>query len=205
MQEPAKRPYRRAEDTRRHVLDIAGSLFYAYGIHAVGIDRIAAAAEVTTATLYRLFGSKDGLVAAYLYKANEDWFERLERAVAEGGLVRLFDELDEEARETSNRGCVFRLALTEYPDGSCDVHCLALENKRRTRERFAQLLAEAGFEDAELRAEKLMLVMDGIEASAADRVPGSGPGAGPALVRELLRLPPTVESRDASVPHRRSV
>lgn len=188
MTEVAKRPYRRAEDTRRHVLEVAGRLFYADGIHTVGIDRIAAEANVTTATLYRLFGSKDGLVAAYLKKADEAWFEKLERAVAKGGLVRLFEQLDAEACQKGNRGCVFRLALTEYPDGGCDVHCIALENKRRTRRRFRELLAESGHPQPELAADKLMLIMDGIEASAADRDPHSGPGPGPALVRDVLGL-----------------
>jgi AcrR family transcriptional regulator len=49
-------------------LDVPEGLFYSHGIHAVGVDRIAEAAEVTTTTLYRLFGSKDGLVLAYLQR-----------------------------------------------------------------------------------------------------------------------------------------
>ena len=190
MSAPLKRPYRRAEETRRHVLDVAARLFYAEGIHMVGIDRIAEEAEVTTTTLYRLFGSKDGLVAAYISRADEEWFEKLERAVEAGGLPRLFDELDEQARQSANRGCVFRMALTEYP-GDCDINCLALTNKQRTREPFRELLAAEGYADPELKASQLMLIMDGIEASAAERGPESPPGPGPALVRELLGLPQT--------------
>jgi AcrR family transcriptional regulator len=186
MEQREKRPYRRAAETRHHILEVASRLFYAEGIHTVGIDRIASEAEVTTTTLYRLFGSKDGLVAAYVCKADEAWFEKLERAVAKGGLIELFDQLDAEARDASNRGCVFRLALTEYPDGACDVHCLALDNKRRTRERFKELLAASGHREPDVTADKLMLIMDGMEASASDRSPEDGPGPGPALVRDLL-------------------
>src|SRR5215216_4265086 len=89
-----KRPYRSAEETRKHVLDIATRLFYCEGIHAVGIDGLAAKAGVTTATLYRLFGSKEGLIIAYLRRADQEWFEWFYRTVAEGGLPKLFDELE---------------------------------------------------------------------------------------------------------------
>jgi AcrR family transcriptional regulator len=184
-----KRPYRRAEETRRHVLDVAGRLFYTEGLHAVGIDRIAAEAQVTTTTLYRLFGSKDGLIAAYLQHADQDWFAKLETAISEGGLVHFFEVLDEEARQTANRGCVFRMAMTEYPDGRCDVHCLALENKTRTRARFREVLEAGGYANPDAKADQLMLILDGIEASAGERGPDSPPGPGPALVREILGVP----------------
>jgi AcrR family transcriptional regulator len=73
MRGAAKRPYRRAEETRRRVLDVADRLFYAAGIRAVGIDRLATEAGITTATLYRLFGSKDGLITAYFRGRGAAW------------------------------------------------------------------------------------------------------------------------------------
>ncbi|MFZ0387244.1 MAG: helix-turn-helix domain-containing protein, partial [Solirubrobacteraceae bacterium] len=48
------------------VLEIASELFYGEGINTVGVDRIAAEADASKATLYAHFGNKDGLVAAYL-------------------------------------------------------------------------------------------------------------------------------------------
>lgn len=181
-----RRPYRRAEETRRHVLDVAAELFYADGIRAVGIDRLAQEAQVTTTTLYRLFGSKEGLVVAYLRRADQEWCERIERTAGAGGLVRYFEELDEQAREMEYRGCPSRMALAEYPAADSEIHRVALENKRRTRERFRQLAAAAGCADPEGTAERLVLIMDGICASAAERAPDSPPGAGPALVRDIL-------------------
>jgi AcrR family transcriptional regulator len=181
----AKRPYRRAEETRRHVLDVAARLFYAGGIRAVGIDRLAQEAQVTTATLYRLFGSKEGLVAAYLRRAEQASFDQLERTVATGGLAGFFDALDEQAREAGYRGCPFRMALAEFPS-DCEIHCVAVESKQRTRARFRELAAAAGCADPDVTAEQLMIVMDGICASAAERRPDSPLGAGPALARMLL-------------------
>ncbi|MDQ4084268.1 MAG: TetR/AcrR family transcriptional regulator, partial [Actinomycetota bacterium] len=49
----------------QRILDVASELFYWRGIHAVGVDTIAAESGVTKRTLYDRFGSKDGLVVAY--------------------------------------------------------------------------------------------------------------------------------------------
>src|SRR5262245_65625833 len=51
---------------RDRLLDAANELFYAEGVHTVGIDRVIEHAGVAKATLYATFGSKDELVRAYL-------------------------------------------------------------------------------------------------------------------------------------------
>src|SRR5947207_4781212 len=51
---------------RARVLETAARLFYAEGVHAVGIDRIIAEAGVAKATFYHHFPSKDDLVRAYV-------------------------------------------------------------------------------------------------------------------------------------------
>ena len=58
---PANRP-----SARDRLLAAADELFYEEGVHTVGIDRIIERAGVAKATLYSTFGSKDGLVRAYL-------------------------------------------------------------------------------------------------------------------------------------------
>jgi AcrR family transcriptional regulator len=183
---PTKRPYRRAEATRQHVLDVASRLFYTDGIRAVGIDRVAAEAEVTTATLYRLFGSKEGLVAAYLHRTDEEWFERLERTVATRGFAGFFDDLDARVCDADYRGCAFSMALAEYPDPDSEVHREAIAHNQRVRARFRELTAAAGVADPATTAEQLQIVMSGIYASAPNRTPGAAPGPGAALARRLL-------------------
>jgi AcrR family transcriptional regulator len=182
----AKRSYRRADETRRHVLSVAARLFYAEGIHAVGIDRIAAEANVTTTTLYRLFGSKDGLVAAYLRREDEIWFDWLERTASAGPLVNVVDRLDANARAGDYRGCPFRMALAEYPAPDSEVHQAAIQTKVRTLGQLRALAAEAGCTDPDGTAEQLMLIIEGIWATAVERGPDSPPSAGPALVRTIL-------------------
>jgi AcrR family transcriptional regulator len=194
MTQQAKRPYRRAEETRRHVVDVAGRLFYGEGIRAVGIDRVAAEAQVTTATLYRLFGSKEGLVLAYLQRADAEWFDRLESATDPQGLAGFFDELDDNARATTYRGCPFRMALAEHPSPDSEIHRFAIDTKRRTRDCFRELAADTGAADPDLTADQLMLLMEGICATAAERNPASPPGPGPVLARQLLHAPPTARA-----------
>ena len=54
------------------ILRAASEMFYREGIRAVGVDAIAAEADVTKKTLYEKFGSKDRLVAAYLRARGSD-------------------------------------------------------------------------------------------------------------------------------------
>src|SRR5258705_12915793 len=48
------------------ILAAADKLFYAQGIRAVGVDAVAAEADVSKRTLYAHYPSKDDLIAAYL-------------------------------------------------------------------------------------------------------------------------------------------
>jgi hypothetical protein len=78
------------------------------------------------------------------------------------------------------------MALAEYASAESEVSAVAIDNKVRTRARFRELASAAGSPDPDAAAVELMLVMDGICASAAERAPGSPPGAGPALARRIL-------------------
>ena len=56
----------RARSARTKLLDAADRLFYAEGVHTVGIDRIIEEAGVANGSLFYNFSGKDDLVAAYL-------------------------------------------------------------------------------------------------------------------------------------------
>ncbi|HBN8252429.1 TetR/AcrR family transcriptional regulator [Pseudomonas aeruginosa] len=65
---------------RERILRAAGDLFYQYGIHAVSVDAIAAAARSNKMTLYRHFPSKEILIAASIFeqhKATQAMWESL--------------------------------------------------------------------------------------------------------------------------------
>ncbi len=67
---------------RDRLLAAADELFYAEGVHSVGIDRIIEQADVARASLYSTFGSKDELVRAYLEHRMDISTARLRAAVA---------------------------------------------------------------------------------------------------------------------------
>src|SRR3954462_5449336 len=101
--EPARRrPRHSATETREHVLAVASELFYWEGIRATGIDRIAAEAEVAPTTLYRLFASKDDLVAAYVAEGADGYRAWLRETTAPSvgtpreRILGLFDAMAEQ-------------------------------------------------------------------------------------------------------------
>jgi AcrR family transcriptional regulator len=169
------------------VLFVAAELFYREGIRAVGVDRLAKEAQVTATTLYRLFESKDGLVVAYLVRADQKWFDWLDQTADARGLAGVVAAIDEQTTDPDHRGCPFRMALAEYPSPDSEIHRTAIATKLRTRTRLGELAAAAGCEHPEAIAEQLAIIMEGIWACAPERAPGSLPGPGPALAEELLR------------------
>ncbi len=67
--------HRKKEQARRQIIDSAARLFAAGGIASTTMDEIAAAADVSVATLYNYFGSKTALLLA---AAEEDTNAMLE-------------------------------------------------------------------------------------------------------------------------------
>ncbi|MPZ93455.1 MAG: TetR family transcriptional regulator [Propionibacteriales bacterium] len=170
--EPARR-HRSASETRRHVLEVTDGLFYAAGIHATGIDQVARDAGVAPTALYRIFGSKDGLVAAYVEHADQrmrTWFDAAatDAAPGEDAIRAVFDALSETTREAEFRGCACQLALAEFPDPATPAHRLSTTAKQWVVDRFLDLLApvETAEERKRPAAESLALLVEGTLASA---------------------------------------
>src|SRR5689334_17456386 len=97
----------------QRILAAASTLFYEQGIRTVGVDAIAAAADVTKKTLYDRFGSKDRLIAAYLEHRNRVWHEFLQEQLEsraprtpEEVILALFAALTDWVASSRN-GCGF--------------------------------------------------------------------------------------------------
>jgi len=71
------------EERERRVLDTAAELFYARGVHEVGMDELVSATGFGKATVYRLFPTKDALVGAYLERRARTILELVDRDIAE--------------------------------------------------------------------------------------------------------------------------
>lgn len=145
----------------RRVLDVAATLFYERGINTVGMDLIAATAQVTKKTVYDQFGSKQALVTAYLRHRDRTWREFLAHRLAtvpdpRQRILAVFDALDA-WMDRLYRGCSMVNAYAELSDPRHPARELAREQKQRLIDLYAALLAEAGISDDGLATQLTIL------------------------------------------------
>lgn len=174
------------------VLDAAAELFYARGIHAVGVDTIAAAAGVTKKTLYDRFGSKDRLVAEYLAARDHAWREHLDARLSAAGddprgrLRAVFAAAADWAADRGGHGCAMVNAHAEIDDPAHPAYAVIVGQKAWMLELFARLATEAGAADPRTVGEQLMLLHEGavvLAGMGAGRTPyDSAASAAAALV-----------------------
>ncbi len=156
------------------IMEAASRLFYERGIRAVGVDTIAAEANVTKVTLYKHFGSKDGLVAAHLHARDERWRE-LWREIADRHeepserLLAVFDAYEQWLVADNFRGCAFVNASAEIADTEHPARVVTDEHKAGFRRDLAAMAARAGHEPAEKLADELLVLLEGATVTAALR------------------------------------
>lgn len=156
----------------RRILEVASELFYWRGIHAVGVDTIAAESGVTKRTLYNRFGSKDRLVVAYLQTRDRHWRHRISAgldAQPVGAVERVlvpFDVLPEWLTH-SGRGCSFVNAFAEIPERDHHGHQMIVAEKQWLRSLFHQLLIDAGITRPDDLALQLLNLHEGAITSHA--------------------------------------
>jgi AcrR family transcriptional regulator len=155
---------------RERLLDAARELFYAEGLHTVGIDRVIDRAGVAKASLYSTFGSKEGLVRAYLEEYHDRVLSR-RRAAAEtesdpvAAILAVFDSLARDYRRPDYNGCAFSGARAEEPAGG-PVDAAARAYRADMRHLFRDLCLRAGAKDPDLLAWQLQLLYSGGAESA---------------------------------------
>ncbi|WP_433165486.1 TetR/AcrR family transcriptional regulator [Kribbella sp. CA-247076] len=155
---------------RSRLLDTATGLFYAEGLHAVGVDRVIAEAQVTRATLYRHFPSKDDLIVAYLTGIDEAIRARLDagrsRDAHPDELIRdVAQFIADELQRPGFRGCAFLNAAAEYPDPAHPVHRAVVEHREWFLATLTELFSGIGKIDPEPAARHFVMLRDGAMAA----------------------------------------
>ncbi|RII20442.1 HTH-type transcriptional regulator YjdC [Streptomyces sp. YIM 130001] len=157
-------------EARARLLSTATRIFYAEGIHSVGVDRIIAEAQVTRATLYRHFAGKEELVLAYLDQADRGI--RAQVAAAESSGESGSDRVRAVARSIVDgikspgfRGCAFLNAVAEYPDPAHPIHRTVLAHREWFLDTVTELLGQAGHEPADAAGRHLVMLRDGAMAA----------------------------------------
>jgi AcrR family transcriptional regulator len=162
---------------RDRLLGAASELFYAEGVQSVGINRVIERAGVAKDSLYSTFGSKEGLVCAYLNARHEETLARLRSAAAaaEDPVERILAVFDAQAQlfhTPGFRGCAFAAAAAEAPPGG-RIDATAESYRHDIHTLFTELAAGAGAPNPALLASQLQLIYDGGGLAAKmDRNPG---------------------------------
>ena len=189
---------------RERLLESARKLFCRYGVNSVGVDAIIDHAATAKTTLYKIFGSKEGLVEAVLDREGQvwrDWF--LGEIDGPGGsaverLERLGPALKQWFARSDFFGCPFINAVAEFDKADDRMRRLAIAHKTIVIDRIVTLCREAGISEPEQTAHTLGLIMDGAivmalitrDVSAADLAAK----ACHAVTEEQLRKPLPISS-----------
>jgi AcrR family transcriptional regulator len=161
---------------RQRLLAAADELFYAEGVQTVGIDRVVERAGVAKASLYNLFGSKEGLVRAYLEARHNGTTDRLTAAVnrhqdPRRSILAVFDAQAQMFAQPGFRGCAFVSAFAEAPRGGLVVQA-AGEYRGWMRALLTDLAQKFGASDPAELGRQLHIIYDGgITAAWMDQDP----------------------------------
>jgi len=170
----------------------AAELFYTDGIRAVGINRVLEEARTPIMSLYRNFGSKDGLVEEFLLERDRRmraFFEREVENIAttpRDRVLAMFDVLGKVIAGPDYRGCAFINAAVEMADPEHGLVDIAVAHKDSMREAFSRYLAEAGVHDTEPLATQLLMLVDGAFVNGQMHVERTDVAAKARMAAEVL-------------------
>jgi AcrR family transcriptional regulator len=155
-----------AKQPREQLVSVAIKLFYQYGFHATGIDKILAESGIAKNTLYRHFKSKDELILASLRTQDEEFRNWLMREVERRSnaierLLAVFDVYEEWSRTPAFFGCMFINASAEFSAADSPIHAFCKEHKRLVTRYIQDLANTANIFASERLAAYWMLLLDG--------------------------------------------
>ncbi|MFF5479448.1 TetR/AcrR family transcriptional regulator [Streptomyces sp. NPDC012935] len=155
----------------RRILEAAERLFYERGIHAVGVDLIAAEAGVTKKTLYDRFGSKERIVVEYLTGRDERWRAFLARylddhldaahATPQAHVLAVFDASRAWSAEYGSKGCSMVNAHAEISDPAHPAYPIIAGQKEWMLSLFTRLARDIAPDDGDRLGRTLMLLHEG--------------------------------------------
>ncbi|MEM8618945.1 MAG: TetR/AcrR family transcriptional regulator [Actinomycetota bacterium] len=196
MSSSPRLPRRSREERERIVLDAAAELFYARGVHEVGMDELVEHSGLGKATVYRLYSTKDQLIGAYLERTHVGIMEAIDTDIVNSdgpasALRRIVQSIWEHVNSPGFRGCPFNNASIEFDDAEHPARAMARRHRTRLCDRLVNVADRLDPERGAEIGERLAVVIDGIYLNAAHLGP-SGPAASGhrlalALIDELER------------------
>ncbi|KUJ77565.1 TetR/AcrR family transcriptional regulator [Ruegeria profundi] len=161
------RPNKRDELVRK-----ALKVFYRYGFHATGMDKLVVETGVSKTSMYKHFRTKEDLILAVLKLRDEEFCENLFRRMNEladtpaGQLLASFDALNEWFHEKEYRGCMFIKAGAEFQDVAHPIHKQSAEHKKIILNYLTDLARKTGARDPDDLACQIFLLQEGAIVTA---------------------------------------
>jgi AcrR family transcriptional regulator len=152
---------------RERIRETASDLFYREGVRAIGVDTIVERSGVSKTSLYRLFDSKDALIAAFAAEKDRSfwaWWDDIEEQHADDPrafLDALLSGLAERIGRSAFRGCPLLNIATEFPDDTHPGRVTARSNKEELQARLAVIVAKLGARDPDRVATQIALLING--------------------------------------------
>ena len=152
---------------RDRIFEAAKKLFYKSGIRGVSVDAIAAEANTTKVTLYRVYASKDELIVKVLEEQAHRWSQWWDEVVARHPgkprkqLEALFESFrDELTSDAAERGCTMANAAVELEEDHPAKRVIH-EHKQELGKRMRALCREMGAKHPDQLGDSLMLLFRG--------------------------------------------
>ncbi|TJZ89907.1 TetR/AcrR family transcriptional regulator [Paracoccus gahaiensis] len=140
--------------------------FETHGFRGIGVDAVLAPSGASTRTLYKHFGSRDGLVLAVLEQRHQAFMDRL-AAAPNGGVGGLFDALSVWLEEFGASGCMLLRAHGEYAGSNVEIVACVRRQKNEFLVEFARRIEQAlGRKDDTLTLQ-VWLLFEGATAAAS--------------------------------------
>lgn len=153
-------------DKRHEMIAGAMSTFEAQGFRGPGVDVVLAPSGASTRTLYKHFGSRDGLVLAVLEHRHRDFMEQLSSNIGDP-VGSLFATLERWLVEHGAYGCMLLRARSEYAGANEAIVALVHRQKNEfSREISRRVEAATGRDDPELSTQ-IWLLFEGATAATS--------------------------------------
>jgi AcrR family transcriptional regulator len=165
-------PARPKASVRERILATASKLFYRNGVHAVGVDLVVEESGIAKTSLYRHFGNKDALVAAFLEAEDEDFWRQWDAIAsrhADDPLAELegyLDWMDNRLKRPGYRGCPQLNVAAELASPKHPARRVAVDHKERMRRRLTEIAERMKLRQPESVGAQLALAFDGAFMSA---------------------------------------
>jgi AcrR family transcriptional regulator len=160
---------------RDRILDAADRLFYAHGIQSIGVDAVVLEAGISKRTLYKHFGSREQLIAAYLARRGARQPEVPKPGDELAEILGVFKRFERWFASDEFRGCPFSNAIAELGgDAGHPALKVARDVKARNTAWFELRLRALGAAHAASLATQLSILVEGSVALAVQRKADGG-------------------------------